>query len=146
MPNGTKYNLATYRGIRASFKLPPYRGSRKYTFTFADATRKGDIGRLHGHKFPLYPHPCGDSSCPGTAFVYVGLRISGPGPLLTSGANVFTYRNENGYPKTSCGEAELTGGKWYAFSVPAVPKGDKLTFNSAIDYETGAVAIAVYCR
>jgi hypothetical protein len=146
MPNGTKYALATYRGISANFKLPPYRGSLSYTFTFADATGKNDIGKFHGQRFPLYPHPGGDSSCPGTAFVYVGLRVTGPGPLLTSGASIFTYRNEKRFPGNSCGGAELTGGEWYAFGVPAVPKGDRLSFDSAINYKTGAVAIAVYCN
>jgi hypothetical protein len=66
MPNGTKYALTVYRGISANFKLPPYRGSLNYTLTFADATGKNDIGNVRGQQFPLYPHPCGDPSCPGT--------------------------------------------------------------------------------
>jgi hypothetical protein len=73
-PRGSTYRLATYRGIRASFKIPP-NGSHGYAFTFADATGQGDIGRFRGKAFPLYPNPCGDSSCPGTAFLYVGARL-----------------------------------------------------------------------
>ncbi|HEX3671729.1 MAG TPA: hypothetical protein VHT92_08530 [Candidatus Cybelea sp.] len=146
MREGTTYKLAAYRGIGASFTLPPENKARKFTFTFADATGKGDIGKLHGQKFPLYPNPCGDASCPGTAFLYVGLGLTGPGPLLASGPSIFTYRKSGGYPGATCGEAELTGGKWYAFGNPAVPKGDRVTFNSPIAYVTGAITIAVYCE
>jgi hypothetical protein len=144
-PDGTKFKLATYRKIGATFKLPPYLGSKEYTFTFTDATGKGDIGKFHGRNFPLYPYPCGTSSCPGTAFLYVGIKISGPGPLQAE-PNIFAYRNQTGFPGTSCGEAELTGGKWRTFGSPAAPKGDRLTFDSAIDYRMGAVAVAVYCQ
>jgi hypothetical protein len=144
-PRGSTYRLATYRGIRASFKIPP-NGSHGYAFTFADATGQGDIGRFRGKAFPLYPNPCGDSSCPGTAFLYVGARLTGPGVLMTSGPNVFSYHTGAGYPGTTCGEAELLRGKWYAFGQSASPKGEKLTFSSAIDYKVGAFTIAVYCE
>lgn len=145
MRQGTTYKLAAYRGIGASFKLPPENKAREFTFTFADATGDGDIGKLHGQKFPLYPNPCGDPSCPGTAFLYVGVGLTGPGPL-TPGPSIFAYRKSGGYSGTSCGEAELNGGKWYAFGSSAAPKGDRLSFKSSIAYVTGAVAIAVYCQ
>lgn len=143
----TTYTLAEYRRIRASFQIPPTGTHRRYTFTFADATGDGDIGTFRGKTFPLYPNPCGDPTCPGTAFLYVGARLNGPSVLMTGGGNVFSYRTRSGYPGTTCGEAELMkDGKWYAFGESASPKGDRLTFDSAIDYRIGAFTIAVYCE
>jgi len=145
MRGGTVFKLPAYRQISASFKLPPYRKAREYAFTFADATGKGDIGKLHGHGFPRYPNPCGGSNCPGTAFLYVGIRVTGPGPLAPA-PSIFAYRKDGGFPGTTCGEAELQNGAWDTFGATTAPVGDKLTFDSAIAYVMGTVSIAVYCE
>jgi hypothetical protein len=146
-PGGSTYKLAAYRGISAVFKIPKNNGKGAFTFTYADATGNGDIGKLHGKKFPLYPNPCGSSSCPGTAFVYIGVGVSGSGELKPKGNNKFTFENANGYPGTSCGEALLpTSGKWEPFGPTEAPQGKALTFKYAVDYVPGNYTVAIYCQ
>jgi hypothetical protein len=143
---GTTFKLKSYRNIRATFRIPKNNGDGNYTFTYADATGEGDIGEWNGQAFPLYPNPCAVSSCPGTAFFYVGVEIAGPSSQLNvHGDNVFTFENKGAYPGTTCGEALLSSGEWYPFGPSSSPVGDKLTFKYADDYVAGVYTVATYC-
>jgi hypothetical protein len=111
-PGGATFKLSEYRGISARFTIPKNNGGGNWTFTYEDATGKGDIGKLNGQPFPKYPNPCGVSNCPGTAFIYVAVNVAGSGQLKPKGNNVFSFVNTQGYPGASCQEAILYKAGW----------------------------------
>ena len=145
-PGGATYTLAEYRGLRARFTIPKNDGNGAFTFTFADATGRGDIGSFHGKRFPKYPRDCKAPSCPGTAFIYVAVSLAGPDGLITKGRSIFSFVDDGSYTGSTCREAILRDGGWIPFGPFAHPRGRTLTFRFAESYMPSTYATTVFCK